>query len=366
MVVFLLLLILIVFHNVQWIPNGKFNEGYINKEQTVNIKGFFVILVFFSHYVQYVTLEGIYDEPYLILREHLNQMVVAMFLFYSGFGMMRAIQCKGRPYIYPGLPKRTLKVWGNFGIAVILFWITGYLLGKRYSIGRVLLSLIGWESIGNSNWYIFDVLIAYILLFFSFAFLKYIKERWLKEYIGCTVFTICIVLFVFVMMKAERPNYWYNTIILFPFGCWYALLQDKIEKLIMFSEHTYVLCVLANVLLYFFFFEKRWQYGIEGYTLWACSFTIMILLFTMKVSIDSPILSWFGSHVFSIYILQRIPMMILDWLGISRSHKYYFLLLSFVITILIAMIFDDITSKLWRLLDRDKQYIKKRKRCNYV
>ena len=96
-----------------------------------------MILVFFSHYVQYVTLEGIYDEPYLILREHLNQMVVAMFLFYSGFGMMRAIQCKGRPYIYPGLPKRTLKVWGNFGIAVILFWITGYLLGKRYSIGRV-------------------------------------------------------------------------------------------------------------------------------------------------------------------------------------------------------------------------------------
>ena len=92
----------------------------------------------------------------------------------------------------------------------------------------------------------------------------------------------------------------------------------------------------------------------------------MILLFTMKVSIDSPILSWFGSHVFSIYILQRIPMMILDWLGISRSHKYYFLVLSFVITILIAMIFDDITSKLWRLLDRDKQYIKKRKRCNYV
>ena len=203
--------------------------------------------------------------------------------------------------------------------------------------------MIGWESIGNSNWYIFDVLIAYILLFFSFAFLKYIKERWLKEYIGCTVFTICIVLFVFVMMKAEQPNYWYNTIILFPFGCWYALLQDKIEKLIMFSEHTYVLCVLANVLLYFFFLKKRWQYGIEGYTLWACSFTVMILLFTMKVSIDSPILSWFGSHVFSIYILQRIPMMILDWLGISRSHKYYFLVLSFVITILIAMIFDDIT-----------------------
>ena len=116
--------------------------------------------------------------------------------------------------------------------------------------------MIGWESIGNSNWYIFDVLIAYILLFFSFAFLKYIKERWLKEYIGCTVFTICIVLFVFVMMKAEQPNYWYNTIILFPFGCWYALLQDKIEKLIMFSEHTYVLCVLANVLLYFFFLKK--------------------------------------------------------------------------------------------------------------
>lgn len=355
MVIFLLLLIVIVFHDSQFKSYGNFYEKYLDKDQTANIKGIFVILVFFSHYAQYVTLEGIYDEPYLILREHLNQMVVAMFLFYSGFGMMRSIQKKGYSYIYPGLPKRILKVWGNYGIAVILFWILGYLLGKRYSMSRVLLSIIGWESIGNSNWYIFDILIAYTLLFISFGFLKLIKSKCLKEYIGCIVFTICTVSFVFILMKSGRQNYWYNTIFLFPLGCWYALLQSKIDRLAMHNEYAYTICIIINILVYFLSFERRWQYGIEGYTIWACSFTAMILLFTMKISIKNPILSWFGEHVFSIYILQRIPMMILEKMGIAENHRYYFLIIAFAFTILIAMIFDQITFKLWeKFLNRKR------------
>lgn len=348
MIIFLLLLMAIIFCGISLSPQKQFQKDYISKSTTANIKGIFVILILFSHYTQYVTLGGIYDDAYLILREHLNQMVVVMFLFYSGFGIMRSIQSKGFHYIRNRLPERFLKVWIQFAVAVLLFLITGLLLGKHFTAGHVLLSFVGWESIGNSNWYIFDTLVAYVLIFCSFLPFVFVKSKKLREYLGCILFTVLIVCFVYGMMSAGRSGYWYNTIFIFPLGCWYALWQEKIEKLVMRNDFWYVLCVLANAGIYVFSFERRWTGGIEMYTVWACSFTAAIVLFTMKCSVSGNLLSWFGQHVFSVYILQRIPMMVLDRLGMAETHKYLFLIFSFLITILMAMVFDECMEKLWK------------------
>lgn len=364
MTIFLLLLALVIFHSMTLAPQGQFQKDYISKSTTANIKGIFVILILFSHYTQYVTLGGPYDDAYLALRKHLNQMVVVMFLFYSGFGIMRSIQNKGQAYIRSRLPERFLKVWLQFAAAVLLFLITGLLLGKKFTVGHVLLSFVGWDSIGNSNWYIFDTLAAYLLLFIAFMIFSPLKSKKvpersaaavkpkaeLSQYLGCGLFTVLIILFVYGMMAAGRSGYWYNTIFLFPVGCWYALFQDKIEKLVMKNDFWYVFFVLANLAVYLFAFERRWSGGIEMYTVWACSFTAMILLFTMKCSVSGNLLSWFGQHVFSVYILQRIPMMVLDRFGLAETHKYAFLILSFLITILMAMLFDGWIGKLWNSL----------------
>lgn len=52
----------------------------MSREKTSVIKGIFVILIFLSHYSGYVVLEDQYDDiPYLLLQNHLHQMVVVMF-----------------------------------------------------------------------------------------------------------------------------------------------------------------------------------------------------------------------------------------------------------------------------------------------
>ena len=42
----------------------------------------------------------------------------------------------------------------------------------RDSLSRILLSLIGWKSIGNSNWYMFDILLLYVLTYVAFKVTK--------------------------------------------------------------------------------------------------------------------------------------------------------------------------------------------------
>ena len=63
----------------------------------------------------------------------------------------------------------------------------------------------------------------------------------------------------------------------------------------------------------------------------------------MKVRIYNMILEWFGMHVFSIYILQRLPMILLDRTGLIDSHKYLCLIAVFALTIPLAIAFEKAT-----------------------
>ena len=64
----------------------------------------------------------------------------------------------------------------------------------------------------------------------------------------------------------------------------------------------------------------------------------------MKVRIYNMILEWFGMHVFSIYILQRLPMILLDRMGLIDSHKYLCLIAVFALTIPLAIAFEKATA----------------------
>lgn len=82
----------------------------------------------------------------------------------------------------------------------------------------------------------------------------------------------------------------------------------------------------------------------------ACSYrqTSMIngifTMLCMKFKIENKIIEFFSKHIFSIYILQRVPMIILDRYDLS-SHHYLFVILSLIFTSAIAVLFDKLTAK---------------------
>lgn len=183
------------------------------------------------------------------------------------------------------------------------------------------------------------MLILYILTWLSFSLVwrSDIKRR---GFLGCTLLTILTVAVVYIFMKVGRPNYYYNTLIIYSLGCWYALFQEKIESILMRNDFNYVFCLTLLVAGYCYTYLNRWNYGIEGYTVWAALFTLLFLMISMKFSFRSNILSWFGEHVFSVYILQRIPMMILKHVGLAENHRYMFLVMALLMTIVLAIIFE--------------------------
>ena len=167
MVFFIAALVLVIFKKMEFAKeNTFFQNEYIDKSTTNAVNGIFVILIVFSHYVQYANFHGIFDEPYLVLREHLNQMVVASFLFYSGYGMMESFRKNGKWYLKK-IPSKFITLLLRFDIAVCLFGILGKVLdlGIDYNLKLIFLSLIGWKNLGNSSWYIFAILVMYIYIY---------------------------------------------------------------------------------------------------------------------------------------------------------------------------------------------------------
>ena len=168
MILFILILLMVIIANAEIAKPNTFNTEYSSISQTNVIKGIFVILVLLGHGNSYLNVQGALDMPYKSFQSHLGQMVVSMFLFYSGFGMIKSIMKKRFGYIKTLPIKRFLIVVLNFDIAVILFEIMNICLKIHFDWKTILLAFTGWVGIGNSNWYMFAIFVLYILLFVSF------------------------------------------------------------------------------------------------------------------------------------------------------------------------------------------------------
>ena len=94
MILFILILLMIIISNAEIAKSNEFNTEYSSIGQTNVIKGIFVILVLLGHGSGYLKLTGVLDIPYKSFQSHIGQMVVSMFFFYSGFGMIKSIMKK--------------------------------------------------------------------------------------------------------------------------------------------------------------------------------------------------------------------------------------------------------------------------------
>ena len=324
------LLILILFKSKVYIKN--YNEDYLDKTNTNIVKGIFIIIVFFSHIRQYATFNGKYDiigNNFIIF---LRQLMVTMFLFYFGYGVYESIKKKKKKYINNIPKKRILKTLINFDICVLMYLILDLIFNKELSVSKFLLSLIAWENIGNSNWYILAILGLYLVTYITFKIVNYEDKKGL-------ILIILLTLIFHLFLSKYKQSYYYDTLFCYPFGIIYSYYKDKINGILCDNKKYLVLfitTILSIVIL------NNYRSNLICFHILSIVFVLGILLFTFKIKINNNILKWFGENLFWIYMLQRIPMIIFNELGYA-SHRYKYLIISFIFTIVLTIFVNFIT-----------------------
>ena len=118
----------------------------------------------------------------------------------------------------------------------------------------------------------------------------------------------------------------------------------------MLSDNKKYLLILLSAFAAFYVLNSYKRANYWFYSIYAVVFTLLVMLVTVKVEIRSPVLKWIGDRLFWVYILQRIPMNVLKHFGYASAHPYRTALISFVVTIILALFFDIIFKKIDRML----------------
>ena len=325
MLYLLILFIVICIIGIKFCDNSS---DYLSKNQTQAIKGFFAMIIFFSHFNQYAIFDSsVTNNIYLFVIKKIGQLMVTMYLFYSGYGIIKSIETK-KNYIKNFPKKRILKVLISFDCAILLYLIVNMILKNKYSLKTILLSFIGWESIGNSNWYIFVLLVLYLIIYITGLVFK--NKIDLKFIIANILFDIILI----IALYFTKNDYWYNIILTFPLGLLYGMFEEKIEKII--KEHY--IAILAMITLCFI--GTYISNSFIMYEFKAIFFSLLIVLLSYKIKINNRVLEKLGKYSFEMYILQRLFYIIYE-----KAHINYilFFTISLISTLVLSILFQKAT-----------------------
>ncbi len=350
MIIFLCALVAICLYKIKF---SRFHTDYMGFSATGAIKGIFAVIILFSHmtgYVEIVSTLG--NNIFAAFLARIGQLMVTMFFFYSGYGIMESYQKKPN-YEKGFLKNRAVKTLVHFDIAVLLYLLLNIVIGRYYEWQSYVFCWIGWETIGNSNWFVFDMLLLYSITWFALKMVRRLSRMrniWLLVLVSVLSIGAWIVLAV-----VKGTVCWYNTLLCYPFGMAFSMIKPKLEKAITQKCGRYYL--ITGIVLATF----AATYLMEGeisYSIAACLFTLLLTLISVKVQINNRVLQWLGKYSFSIYILQRLPMRLFEHLG-WNANAVVFSLVSIAATLLLSVVFQ-------KLLDSIDGVLFKRERMECV
>ncbi len=322
--------VLLVLYGVQIAGKGQFFTDYHSPEKSGALKGVFVLFVFASHVYNYLDLSSAEELAFRPVQ-YVGQLMVAPFLFYSGFGVMESIRKKGEGYLRRIPVHRCLRTLVHFDVAVCLFLLVRTVIQKPVTLNQFLLALTGWESIGNSNWFVFAILMLYLITTVSFLLMK-------KDFVSAAALTSVLTVAAMVLLSRVKEEHWYNTMLCYCLGLWFSLLRTRFERVLMAGDRQYA-AILVLVTGAYVLLGKQYYRLPFGYYVYGTVFMLLVVILSMKFSVGNRFLKFLGDHVFEIYILQRIPMRLMRSFRVARKAPVVFVLVSFGITCLLAVLF---------------------------
>lgn len=319
----------------------KFHDDYMSLEATTSIKGIFAVIILYSHLSGYIQLSNNwYDQSFKLVLNYIGQLMVSMYFFYSSYGIMESLKTK-RGYVKSFFKNRIIKILVHFDIAVLAYLILAFLMGKEYPLSYYFTCWVGWDSIGNSNWFIFVILFLYLLLYVTLLITRRLDNKMVWD---ALIMTILSVLFMLVLKIAGKSFYWYDTILTFPLGMWFSLFRNGITSFFKKVHSRVVSSVIVLFIVSAVFVTWYYYFRIDNYSICACLFSLLVVFVCMKIKIGNGVLHWLGVCSFDIYILQRIPMNLLQMWGVS--NRYVFAILAISFALLISWLFHLLLKKI--------------------
>ena len=350
MIIILGLAILTIFIKIRY-RKLEDVDTFLDRDYTTSIIGVFAVIIFFSHFSDYVdnTPLNKLDELAFFTTSALGQLMVVPFMFFSGYGIFEQFKKKGSKYA-TNLPKnRIFKVYLMFLIAWSIFLILSFILKNYYSWDRYVLSIFGIVNIGNSNWYVVVILVLYITTYISMRIFGENKVATLLVNLALAL------VILFTLKECNMDSCWWDSIPAYMFGIVFSYIKPNILSFYKKNKfNRWIFFAFSIGLTVIFGMLNNTYHSPFLYEGMVISFCLIFASFLSLFHAGNKIVLTLGKYCFWIYILQRIPMMIFSQMPEIYSNVYLLFTMCAITTAILAFSIDKLFTFIWNKISKPK------------
>ena len=300
--IFPIALLILCILNVHLLkPANEINDEYLSHGTTKYYRGLFALVVVFHHLSQNTASGFIFR-----FFSSAGYLAVAVFFFFSGYGLQKSYMTKKDSYKKGFLLKRIPRVAFPYIICIIIYWIVASLSGTVYSLADVFGSLINGYPIVTYSWYIISIVVFYLFYWLFMLVCNKFYNRIILY--GC----IWYVLWSLLCIKMNYGTWWFNASHLLIVGIVWATYEERITKFIGQYYSIIAPIMLISFVVLFLWHNKiisllPFRYSSLLLTLLtAVIFVLCVILLSMKVKIGNHILGFLGEISLEIYLVQGL------------------------------------------------------------
>ncbi|WP_158534753.1 acyltransferase family protein [Romboutsia maritimum] len=314
-----------ILYDIKVLKYREYNLEPLSLKNSNVVKGLAAIVVVLHHISQRVYTLG----SFFFFR-YLGYLSVSLFLFYSGYGLMKSYNSKEN-YLNGFWINRMPKIIIPFILSNVLFITIYTLSGREFSVYDILTYILGIRLIDSFKWYIIVTIILYSGFYFMFKYLKRNKAT-VGIFLLITGYDLgCRIL--------GMGGWWYSATYCFFIG----ILFGQYYKLIFsFIRKKYTIITLSILISFISTFALNiFKGNILISIVSSALFVLSCVCILMKLEIGNTIINLLGNISYEIYLVHRI---ILDGLD-KINNEYIYMILCISISILIAYIFSIFVKK---------------------
>lgn len=336
-VVYMFSYLLIPVMLFQGVRITKFCTDGLAKANTETLKGLAILIIVLHHLTQ-----GLNDPAYMQPFLGLDYLGIAMFFFFSGYGLSISGMRRGS-YLQGFFSRRISRVWIPYLLANILavgIAVLGY--GMPYDAGEIAVYVLGIRFIDGVAWFINAVTFFYLLFYVCFRWLS-VRKAIAALFIGALLYAVILHWFHF------GAN-WINSALAFPMGVWVA--HDK-ERIFHWARRHFAAVLgvsfIVTLLLYVAgvypdFAGIHRKLFIGGAQLMAMtSFTFFLTMLLCRVQFHAKYMMYIGGISYEIYLVHmKVRYVYFDtWHG---NDLCVYLFLTFFATLIFKKLAARLTS----------------------
>ena len=318
-----LVLALFLLSVLVFLRPGKDRIDYLSKDNTLPLRGIMAFAIIFHHISEKA------DSGFFFpLMQHFGYLIVAVFLFLSGYGLICSYNKKGKEYLKGFLKKRVLYLLIVYCLVTVIYAIYHLILGDfSFSL-----------TIAENSWYMWVQIVLYLIFWLSFSLFDK-RTAILSVFILQTLMNILLIIVGFGVL-------WYISNYAFVFGIVFGNYKDGID---LFIKKHYIPFTCSAIVLFFIFSYLPSVVGIYSICriISTVFFCIIVISFILAFKITGKLWAWIGKMSLEIYLLHGLVYMSLRHF---ISNDVIWLVLTIIITVAISYFASKLNNLIRKLL----------------